>query len=281
MTGDLMGTLNGPLPGTRMVDDYVRSLGRLAYLWGWAMVNMRNRRLVFEQLPGPGLIDGVVPGSSLGSLAMLHDYISPDQKHVACPNQDVVYGAGILAADKGPSVVQVPDFGGRFWVYQGVDQRTESFVRLGAMYGTAPGFYLLAPEGWEGKVPDGITEVFTYDTSVAILLPRVFMDDTDDDRTAVQPLLAKITMYPLADYNGEMHTRDWTRLPTFPGGGNSGEQETQFVVPEKFFAEFPAVLTEVPPRPGEEALYAWFGSLNEAAERDPHIADVLRETAVD
>jgi hypothetical protein len=62
--------LGGPLAGTRLTDDYARTLGRLAYLWGWPMVNMHNRRLVFAQLPGPGLIDGVVPGSSLGSLCM-------------------------------------------------------------------------------------------------------------------------------------------------------------------------------------------------------------------
>ena len=48
--------------------------------------------------------------------------------------------------------MQVPDFGGRFWVYQGVDQRTDSFIRLGAMYGTEPGLYLLAPQSWDGAV---------------------------------------------------------------------------------------------------------------------------------
>jgi hypothetical protein len=34
---------------------------------------------------------------------------------VACPNQVVVY------------VIQVPDFGARFWVYQVVDDRTDSY----------------------------------------------------------------------------------------------------------------------------------------------------------
>jgi hypothetical protein len=40
-------------------------------------------------------------------------------------------------------VIQVPDFGDRFWVYQIVDLRSDSFVQLGKMYGTTPGFYLL------------------------------------------------------------------------------------------------------------------------------------------
>ena len=69
---------------------------------------------------------------------MLHDYVVPEERLVACPNQDVVYGLGVIDGHRGPSVVQVPDFGGRFWVYQGVDQRTDSFIRLRAMYGTEP-----------------------------------------------------------------------------------------------------------------------------------------------
>jgi hypothetical protein len=70
---------------------------------------------------------------------MLTDYANPDQRLVACPNQDVVYGAGSIALDISPVVVQVPDFGDRFWVYQMVDLRTDGFVHLGKMYGTTPG----------------------------------------------------------------------------------------------------------------------------------------------
>jgi hypothetical protein len=201
---------------------------------------------------------------------------------VACPNQDVVYGAGILSAELGPSVIQVPDFQGRFWVYQGVDQRTESFLRLGAMYDTEPGMYLLAPTSWAGEVPPGISGTFTYETAVAIVLPRVFQDDTAADRAAIQPLLSQIVMYPLAEYTGQIQTRNWADVPAFPGGDDSsGDEETQFVVPGKFFAEFPTILDEVPPRPGEEALHAWFASLTTAAATNEHVAEVLRQTAED
>jgi len=43
-----------------------------------------------------------------------------------------------------PVVVQVPDFGKRYWVYQATDLRTDGFANLGTMYGTKPGFYLLS-----------------------------------------------------------------------------------------------------------------------------------------
>ncbi len=57
-------------------------------------------------------------------------------------------------------MVQVPDFGERFWVYQIVDTRTDSFASLGKMYGTTPGFYLLAGPGWEGET--GISGAPSY-----------------------------------------------------------------------------------------------------------------------
>ena len=65
---------------------------------------------------------------------MLRDYIDPAERAVACPNEDVAYGGGPLALDVSPVVMQVPDFGDRFWVYQIVDLRTDSFASLGKMY---------------------------------------------------------------------------------------------------------------------------------------------------
>ena len=268
--------------GAKMTDEYVRAMGRIAYLWGWPLVNMHNRRLIMAKLPGPGLLGGVVPGASLGSLGMLSDYITPDEKLVACPNQDVVYGFGLLDATLGPSVIQVPEFGARFWVYQAVDQRTDSFVELGAMYGTPPGHYLLAPHDWDGQAPDGILDVLRYDTRLAVCIPRVFMDDTDADRRAIQPLISQVMMYPLAEYTGRMRTFDWRDAPTFPAAGaTDGDRETQWVDPARFFDELPAVLDEVPPLPGEQALYGWIRSILSAAAADPRIAELLRETAID
>jgi hypothetical protein len=272
----------GPVTGARMTEDYVRSVGQVAYLWGWPLANMHNRLSIMEQVPAPGLLGGVVPAAPPGSVGMLHDYVTPEERLVACPNQDVVYGFGAIDARRGPSVVQVPDFGGRFWVYQVVDQRTDSFVRLGAMYHTRPGLYLIAPASWDGPVPGGITEVFRFDTRIAVCAPRVFMDDTEQDRAAIQPVINQVMVYPLSEYAGEMRTTDWTAAPSFPAGdATSGEQETQWVDPARFFAELPEVLAEVPARAGEEAWYAWLDSVLQAAAADPRVADWLAAAAAD
>jgi hypothetical protein len=66
---------------------------------------------------------------------MFTDYIDPGERLAVCPNQDVVYGIGFMALDRSAVVVQVPDFGDRFWVYSAYDTRTDEFSQLGKMYG--------------------------------------------------------------------------------------------------------------------------------------------------
>ena len=86
----------------------------------------------------------------------------------------MVYGAGSLALDLSPVVIQVPDFGDRFWVYQMVDLRTDGFVQLGKIYGTTPGFYLLVGPNWRGDIAKGISKVFRSSTNTGFAAPRFF-----------------------------------------------------------------------------------------------------------
>src|SRR5262245_16169803 len=191
----------GPIPGSRITEPYARMVAREAYFRAWPMVNIYNRRLAFQKAPQIGLLNGVLPFAPTNMLAMLHDYIEPSQRWVACPNQDVIYGSAIAALDESPVVVQVPDFGSRFWFYQIVDLRTDSFADLGVMYGTRPGFYMLVGPRWTGEIPKGITQVFRSDTDTVFIAPRVFQDDTPADKQAVQSVIAGIDVYRIVMFD--------------------------------------------------------------------------------
>jgi hypothetical protein len=269
----------GPASGTAMTTAYVQSVGRIAYLWGWPLVNMANRAAAFSKAPEPGLLGGVVP-VAYGRNAMLTNYISAEEKFIACPNQDVVYGSGFYALDKEPIVLQVPDFGDRFWVYAVYDARTDEFSEIGQQYRTKPGFYLMVGPNWTGETPAGITAVVRSSTSLAFSIPRIFMDDTAEDHRAIQPLINQVVFYPLSEFDGKMKTKDWSKLPDFPAPKSSGKGETKWVNPETYFDELPAVMKSVAPLPGEEALYNWIGSVLTAAAKDPKIMQTLKETAV-
>jgi hypothetical protein len=270
----------GPASGTAMTKEYVQTVGRMAYLWGWPLVNSVNRSIAFSKAPEPGLVGGTIP-FAFNRNAMLTGYISPNQTFIACPNQDVAYGAGWMTLDKEPIVFQVPDFAERFWVYAHYDARTDQFSEIGKAYGTKPGFYLMVGPNWKGETPAGITAVVRSSTSLAFVVPRIFVDDTAEDKKAVQPLISQVVYYPLSEFDGKMKTKDWSKLPHFPAPKRTGKGEASWVNPETFFGELPAVMKSVPPLPGEEALYNWIGSVLEAAAKDPKIMQTLKETAVE
>jgi hypothetical protein len=269
----------GPDTSVKITEAYAAMIARDAYFWAWPMVNLYNKRLNFKNVPevmtvGPG------PAAPLNRVAMLTDYIEPEQRLVACPNQDVVYGAGSLALDLSPVVVQVPDFGDRFWVYQMVDLRTDGFVQLGKMYGTTPGFYLLVGPNWRGDIPKGITRVFRSPTNTGFAGPRVFQDDTPEDKKAIQSVIQWITMYPLAEFDGRMKSTDWSKIKKVPAT-SAGEAETKWVFPDKFFDQLPDVLADAPPLPGEESRYAQMRALLEAIKNNPALKAPLIKAATE
>ena len=269
----------GPDTRVKITETYAALVARDAYFWTWPLVNIYNRRLVMA-----GVKEAVRAGplvfAPLNRNAMFTDYVDPAERAVACPNQDVVYGLASIALDLSPVVVQVPDFGARFWVYQIVDLRSDSFVQLGKMYGTTPGFYLLVGPNWQGDTPKGITKVFRSATNTGFSAPRVFQDDTSADKKAVQSVLQQVLFYPVNEFDGTMKSKDWSSLPKAPVQA-AGDEEAKWVFPERFVDQLPLVLADAPPLPGEEARYAQVLAVVAAAQADDNLKAVMTKAAAD
>jgi hypothetical protein len=52
-----------PATGIVMHADYARTIAQMAYVWGWPIVNMINRRAAITQAPQPGHLNGVLPAA--------------------------------------------------------------------------------------------------------------------------------------------------------------------------------------------------------------------------
>lgn len=269
----------GPAPGSKLTPDFVREVGRFAYLWAWPLVNIYNRYTSMRPLKARMfLVGGIAPVAPINRLAMLHGYIDPRQRYITCPSQDLIYGFGILDLSQGPVVVQVPDFGARFFVFQATDQRTDGFADIGSMYGTKPGFYLLAGPDWHGRTPPGIAAAFRASTNIGTIIPRVFQEDDPADNAALQPLVQQIMAYPLSEFDGTMKRKDWSELPTLPWA-SLGNEEWRWVDPANFFEILPRALDVCPPLPGEQALYALVRSVLDAGNNDRTLRDALKDAA--
>ena len=261
--------VSGPTPDTALTKDYVQMVGRSAYFWGYPLVATNNRRAAFAKAPENILLGGAIPMAPVGYLTMLNDYIKPDEDFIVCPNQDVVYGGGFTALDKGPTVIQVPDVGDRFWVYPLYDTRTDEIAQIGKQYGSKPGFYMIVGRNWKGEVPAGITAVVRSPTDLVFAIPRIQMDDTARTRRP-SSRCKPIQMYPLSEFDGKMKTKDWSKIPSVPMPAGP---PNQWANPETYFEDLPAVMKEVPPLPGEEALYGQIAAVFEAAAKDPATQD--------
>ena len=267
----------GPDTRIKITEEYAKLVTRDAYFWAWPLVNIYNRRVTMGQVK-EAVRAGPLVFAPLNRNAMFTDYVDPAERAVACPNQDVVYGLASIALDLSPVVVQVPDFGDRFWVYQIVDLRSDSFVQLGRMYATTPGFYLLVGPNWRGDVSKGITKVFRSTTNTGFSAPRVFQDDTAEDKKAIQGVLSQVLFYPVNEFDGTMKAKDWNSMPKMPSQA-SGSEESKWVFPEKFVDQLPAVLADAPPIPGEEARYAQVLAVVAAAQANPKLKAAMTQAA--
>ena len=77
----------------------------------------------------------------------------------------IAAGLGYLSLEAEPVVVQVPDFGDRFWTLPVYDARTDQISELGLQYGTKPGFYMVVGPNWKGATPPGVAGVVRSSTN--------------------------------------------------------------------------------------------------------------------
>jgi hypothetical protein len=247
--------------------DSLRAAAREAYVWGWPLAYVHQCRVALEKVPMCGRSGGM-PVAPLNRLAMLTDTIAGHKTLVPCPNQDVIYGFGVFDLRETPVVIQVPDFGDRVWLYQLGDQRTDSFADIGCMHGTPPGAYLVVGPDWRGDVPAGIAQVLRCPTRYAYCLPRVFFTAEPGDREAALPVVNRIMAYPLDEFDGELRETDWTRSRWLPAVAVRARRNGG-VTPAGFLDALPAILSDVPPLPGEEPLYARLRDLARGIDHDP------------
>ena len=179
------------------------ALGTFLFIYFWPhLVNNIYKKAIVNQ----GFGEGPVPINTL--------YTEP-QKLFAEPlasqsasgsnlmtvgvNHDTLLTVGWLDLSKGPQVLHVPDFSGRYYSVQFTDPFDVDFAYVGTRTtGTQAGDYLITGPGWKGQVPSGMTQISTPNNSV-LVIGRVLVY-SDSDLPTAYGLAKLIQLAPLSSH---------------------------------------------------------------------------------
>jgi len=114
-------------------------------------------------------------------------------------NHDTLATGGWLDLSKGPQVLHVPDFSGRYYSMQFTDPFNVNFAYVGTRAtGTQAGNYLITGPNWKGQVPSGLTQISSPNNSV-LVLGRVLVY-SDSDLSTAYDLSKQIQLTPLSGW---------------------------------------------------------------------------------
>jgi hypothetical protein len=171
----------------------------LLIYFGPRLVNNIFKRAIVNQ----GFGDGPVPINTLYTEPQalfaepLHTSLPPGSSKLMTVgvNHDTLLTVGWLDLAKGPLVLHVPDFSGRYYSVQFADPFDVDFAYVGTRAtGTRAGDYVITGPDWKGQVPSGTKQISSPDNSV-LVIGRVLVY-SDDDLPTAYDLAKQIQLAP-------------------------------------------------------------------------------------
>jgi hypothetical protein len=173
----------------------VWALGTFIFIYFWPpiMYTAYKRAIVQHGIGG-----GPIPVNTLYAVPNLASPSASSSSLLATGTNDVLYIGGWLDLSKGPQVLHVPDFSGRYYSVQFTDPSDGAdFAYVGTRTtDTQAGDYLITGLGWKGQVPSGMTQISSPNNSV-LVLGRILVY-SDSDLTTAYDLAKQITLAPFS-----------------------------------------------------------------------------------
>ncbi len=185
--------------GSTMVVAWV--LGTFLFVYFWPhLVNNRYKKAILDQ----GFGEGPVPintlytePQALFAEPLAAQSASGSNLMTVGVNHDTLLTGGWLDLSKGPLVLHVPDFSGRYYSLQFTDPFDVDFAYVGTRTtGTQAGDYLITGPDWKGQVPSGMTQISSPNNSV-LVLGRILVY-SDSDLSTAYGLAKQIQLAPLS-----------------------------------------------------------------------------------
>jgi len=230
-----------------ITEEEAHAIGVDAYLYFYPLITMDLTRKQSTNIE-PGKEIGKGP---MNMFVSVPTYPPADFKGVVRPNFDTLYSIAWLDLTKEPMIVSAPDTNGRYYLLPMLDMWTDVFASPGwRTTGTQAANFLIAPPGWSGDTPTGMTRI-DAPTPYVWIIGRT-KTDGPQDYDAVHKIQAAYKITPLSqnyspptvtiDASVDMKTPSKVQIDTMPA--------------EKYFAYAAELLKVNPPHITDQPMIA-------------------------
>ena len=221
-----------------------------AYLYFYPLISMDVTRKQSTNIePGKEIAKGPT-----NMFVNVPTYPPADMKLVVRPNFDTLYSSAWLDLTKEPVIVSAPDTGGRYYLLPMLDMWTDVFASPGwRTTGVQAANFLVAPPGWNGATPSGMTRI-DAPTPIVWVIGRT-QTDGPADYDAVHKIQAGYHVTPLSLWGKPPVTPTVTVDPSIDMTTPPKAQVDAMPV-DKFFAYAAEILKVIPPHSTDQPMIA-------------------------
>ena len=169
-----------------------------------------------------------------------------DFREVVRPNFDTLYSSAWVDLNEGPVVISAPDTKGRFYILPLMDMWTDVFADLGKRTtGTKARNFVLVPEGYTGKTPDGMMKIVSPTTSLWII-GRI-QTNGPKDYPFVHSLQKNLKITPLAHWGKKNYHHPPQKIDKSVDTKTAPFDQVMAMPADKYFAYGAALMKKYPP----------------------------------
>jgi hypothetical protein len=192
----MVGCGTAPEPST--TQEEIQILAKEAYIYGFPMV--MNYKTLYNYTIDKSNPDYKGPFNEIACVARL---FTPEDRAVVTPNADTPYCMFWTDLRAEPMVLSVPEMEPeRFYHFQFIDLYTHNFAYAGTLQtGNGTGTFLVAGPNWDGRKPEGVSDVIRSETGLAFVITRTQLFDTED-LERVKEIQSEYNLQPLSAYLG-------------------------------------------------------------------------------
>jgi hypothetical protein len=242
--------------------DEAKAVAEDAYIYGYSLISVEMSRKVITNVEKPE-----TTRAPMGQFANLREYPSAAFRDVTAPNADTLYSNAFIDVSEEPWIVSWPDMGDRYYVWEFYDAWVPVVFDPGSRTtGQGAQTYAITGPGWEGTLPEGVTEVKVPTSSIWILA-RTYSTGTPEDYKAVWALQDQFKLYPLSAW-GKDYTPPAGKVDPSVDMKRSVRASVNALDAEGFFQWMNDLMVDNPPAPEDAAIVARMAEIGVAPGGD-------------